>query len=44
MSTKYKKIRVVDLKGLKEAERLKSQGWIIYSIGLFSIHFYKKFD
>jgi len=42
MKTQYKNVDTSTLAGLKQAEKLKASGWIIYSIGLFIIRFYKK--
>lgn len=38
----YKTINTETPKGLRVAERLKTQGWFIASVGLFSITFYRK--
>lgn len=40
--TQYQSVWVVTEKDLKKAERLKNRGWIIYSVGLNLIKFYKK--
>lgn len=40
--TQYKTIDTSTLKGLKNAERLKSQGWTIYKTGLFLVYFLKR--
>jgi hypothetical protein len=39
---KYKTVDTRTLKGLKQAERLKANGWTIGSVGLWTIEFYKK--
>lgn len=44
MKTKYRNVDTTTIKGIKEAERLKALGWIIYSVGLFRIQFYKRFN
>lgn len=41
-TTQYKTVDTSTLKGLEQAERLKSQGWTIYRTGLFLIYFCKK--
>ncbi len=38
----YKTINTRTLEGLRKAEKLKSLGWVIYSIGFNTISFYKK--
>jgi hypothetical protein len=38
----YRTINVRTLRGLKEAERLKAQGWTIGSVGFETIQFYKR--
>ncbi len=38
----YKNVDTTTVKGIKDAERLKANGWIVYSIGLFRIQFYRK--
>lgn len=40
--TQYKTVDTSTLEGLKQAERLKSQGWTIYRTGLFLIYFLKR--
>ena len=40
--TQYKRVDTSTLKGLKQAERLKSRGWKIIQTGLFTILFEKK--
>lgn len=42
MSTVYRTVDTRTLKGLKEAERLKANGWTIGSVGLYTIEFYRK--
>lgn len=42
MKTQYKTVDTSTLKGLKQAERLHTAGWITYSVGLFIIKFYRK--
>lgn len=37
----YKTVDTSTLKGLKQAERLKAQGWKIGRVGLFLIQFYR---
>lgn len=37
----YKTVDTRSLKGLKEAERLKANNWIVGSVGLFTIQFYR---
>ena len=44
MKIKYKTIDTSTLKGLEKAERLKNNGWTIFSVGLFIIKFYKQGD
>ena len=44
MMIKYKTVDTSTLKGLKQAERLKQNGWIIGSVGLFLIQFYKRVE
>lgn len=39
--TKYKTVDTSTLKGLKQAERLHATGWIMYSVGLFIVKFYR---
>jgi len=39
MKMQYKTVDTSTLKGLKQAERLKANGWIVYSVGLFLIKF-----
>ena len=39
--TQYKTVDTSTLKGLKQAERLKRQGWTIYRTGLFLVYFSK---
>ncbi len=41
-STEYKTIDIRTLEGLKRAEWYKAHGWIIGSVGLNTIQFYKK--
>jgi len=41
MKTRYKMVNTRTEKGLKEAEDLKENGWIIYSVGFYLIYFYK---
>jgi hypothetical protein len=38
----YKRVYTDTIEGIEQAERLKSDGWIIYSVGLYIIDFYKK--
>lgn len=38
----YKTVDTSTLKGLKEAERLKAQGWTMGRTGLFIIQFYRQ--
>jgi hypothetical protein len=42
MKTQYKSVDTSTLAGLKQAERLKAQGWTIYRVGLFIISFYRR--
>ena len=42
MKIKYKTVDTSTLKGLEKAERLKNNGWTIFSVGLFIIKFYKQ--
>lgn len=39
MKTEYKSIDTRTLKGLKEAERMKANGWTIASVGVYTIMF-----
>lgn len=41
MKIKYKTVDTRTLKGLKQAEQLKALGWIIGSVGLYTMQFYK---
>ena len=41
-STEYKTIDIRTLEGLKRAEWYEAHGWIIGSVGLNTIQFYKK--
>jgi hypothetical protein len=38
----YKTADTSTLDGLRYAERLRRDGWIVYSVGLFLIRFYRK--
>jgi len=38
---KYKTVDTRTLKGVKQAERLKANGWTVGSIGFSTIEFYK---
>ena len=40
---KYKTVDLRTPKGIKHAEQLKSQGWVIGAIGFHTIQFYKSF-
>lgn len=40
--TQYKTVDTSTIEGLKLAERLKGQGWVIYKTGLFLIYFLKR--
>lgn len=42
MKTAYRSVDTSTLKGLKQAERLKAHGWIVYRVGLFIIQFYRQ--
>ena len=42
MKIKYKKVNVRTVEGIKEAEKLKNEGWVIYSNDFNFIYFYKK--
>ena len=42
MAIKYRTVDTRTLKGLKRAEWYKVHGWIIRSVGLNTIQFYKK--
>ena len=42
MKTKYKTIDITSIKGIKEAEKLNHNNWVIYSSSPFTIKFYKK--
>ena len=39
---KYITVDTRTIKGIKKAERLKEKNWIIGSVGLWRIQFYKK--
>ena len=39
---RYKTVDTSTLQGLEHAEKLHESGWIIYSVGLFIVRFYKK--
>jgi hypothetical protein len=39
--TQYKTVDTSTLKGLKQAERLKARGWVIYRTGLFLVYMRK---
>lgn len=39
---RYKNVSIHTLAGLKEAEKLKAQGWELYRTGLFMCYFRKK--
>ena len=41
MKTEYKRINLDTLKGIKQAEKLQAQGWIIGSSSPFDIEFYR---
>lgn len=38
---KYKSVNTSTLKGLKEAENLKNAGWLIGTVGFYTIQFYR---
>lgn len=40
--TEYKTVDTSTLKGLKIAERLHANGWIVYRTGLFLVYFQKR--
>jgi hypothetical protein len=42
MATEYRTVDTSTLEGLRKAERLKAHGWIIYSVGLFLVGFYRR--
>jgi hypothetical protein len=42
MKTEFKTVDTSTLAGLKEAERLKEEGWSIYRTGLFLVYFKRK--
>ena len=42
MTIKYKTVDTMTIAGIELAEKLKANGWTIYSVGLFRIQFYKK--
>lgn len=42
MKLKYKKIDIRTISGIIEAEILKGEGWTLYSIGFYTLHFYKE--
>jgi hypothetical protein len=42
MATRYRSVDTSTLRGLRAAERLKANGWICYSVGLFILKFYKR--
>jgi hypothetical protein len=37
----YKSVDTSTLKGLKEAEKLHTNGWVTASVGLFIVKFYR---
>ena len=39
---KYRTVDTSTLAGLKEAEKLKAAGWVIYRTGLFLVYFMKR--
>jgi hypothetical protein len=39
---RYRSVDTSSLKGLRTAERLKANGWTLYSVGLFWLRFYKR--
>jgi len=41
MKIKYRTVDLRTIKGFEEAEKLQSQGWEIYSVGLYTIFLYK---
>jgi hypothetical protein len=41
MKTEYKRINLDTLKGIKQAEKLQAQGWIVGSATPFDIEFYR---
>lgn len=40
--TDYKTVDTSTIHGIEEAERLQSQGWTCYSVGLFLLKFYRR--
>jgi len=42
MKFQYRTVYTNTLAGLKQAERLHQNGWLMYYVGLFMIRFYRK--
>lgn len=42
MKYEYKKINISTIEGIKQAEKLQAEGWIISSSGWDILNFYKK--
>lgn len=42
MSTQYRTVDTSTIAGLREAERLKANGWIIQRAGLFLVYLVKR--
>ncbi len=40
--TQWRTVDTSTLKGLKQAERLHAAGWVMYSVGLYLVKFYKR--
>lgn len=42
MRTEYKTVDTSTVAGIEAAEKLQAQGWVMYSVGLYLIKFYRK--